>query len=469
VARQLHPHWLAATLLLFALAAAACSRQAATTTAPTLDYEMQRMMVLDDDDLPVEFVHLISYGPETVEQPPEHYTHEERQWVMSTFVEYAEWYTSERREYEEEPLESATHLALDSGNRVFDDADQAAETFENEANWVHDNLAEAEPWYDYVEVFAVSDIGDEAFGLIARRPADDTVAYTRWETQVMFRRGQVLGVVTIRRSAESQDSPIVTELARRLDAKIIAALAGQITPEPADGYSPEAGGLSGLDENPVAPTRQLISFAFHMETTYALAGTPVTTHISGLFHSPDQMRCDIETDPPSDVTTVFSVGGQFAVGNDEDGYRFVESNDPLFAIVYTCPGSDLFFDSLHISELDLGYWDTDTGEYVEPQAVVETVSGVETRKYVTDDVDSTGLQASFEGLEEIQVWFHTEDGWPVRLIMEALIDPDLVAGAGAPTDPDAGRMTLNLEVSRPNDPTITVDVPDQIAPPEPPA
>jgi len=456
-------HALQVILLLLTLLSTACSGLIAAERPPAVDYALRRMMVLDDDDLPAELVHLVGDGPATQEYPPEHYTYEEWQWVMSTFTEYRDWY----RRYDwspwEEPPDPKSYLVLDSGNRVFYSEEAATEAYQLEADWVRSHLAE-ETWYDHIEHFPVPGVGDEAFGLVTHESWDKYPADSRWETEVMFRRGSVLGVVVMGRRVESEDSPVATDLAHRLDAKIIAALAGQITPEPADSYSRETGEVWYSDENPVAPTRQLASFAFDLETTYELPGAAVTLIISGVFQSPDRMRCDIETDPPSDVTTVFSVGNQFAVGNDEDGYRYLGPDDPLCAIVYTCPGSDAFFDSLYVSESDFGYWDSEAGAFVDPQPIVETISGIETRRYDTDDMAPSDLVASFGELEEIDAWFHAADGWPVRLSLRSLVDPDLMAGSSVQTNRDLVEMTMDLEISRPNDPSITVDIPEEITP-----
>jgi hypothetical protein len=88
-----------------------------------------------------------------------------------------------------------------------------------------------------VKSFPVNDVGDEAEGLVATASAGTGTAYV---TTVAFRRARVLGAAFVVRADRQDAQGEARALAVKLDSRIQAVLAGEISVEPA----PEEDGMT---------------------------------------------------------------------------------------------------------------------------------------------------------------------------------------------------------------------------------
>ena len=115
-----------------------------------------------------------------------------------------------------------------------------------------------------VEEFTLDGIGDESARLIVTLSVTDDAYQSFYGTVVMFRRGRLIGAVLIVRGDEEDVREEVTELAHKLDERILAVLRGEIEPratptpkltgEPAP--TPDRTGAAGM-----APSAFLRAFA----------------------------------------------------------------------------------------------------------------------------------------------------------------------------------------------------------------
>ena len=209
-----------------------------------------------------------------------------------------------------------------SGTRLFESESQAALQFAAGVATVQSGATDSE--YAEVSLIAVPMIADESVGVrLVGRPSD----YVGFTTQVVFRRGWLLGFVSISRSDDRVgDTETAIRLAEVLDVKVEEVLAGELGPDPE----------AGLDlAFPLTPRRQLNSFAFEATIVWDVDGDARAFDISGTFSAPDLMRCEMRS---STGETLRYFSDDTGLATESDGrWRYLATDDPLVELAGSVP------------------------------------------------------------------------------------------------------------------------------------
>jgi len=293
-----------------------------------------------------------------------------------------------------------------------------------------------------ISTFDVPEFGEEAIGLHYHR-GEGTIQ--RWETVVVFRDDALIVALTISRVDEVDDAVVIADLASLLDDRLQGVKSGELAPTEHDPFD-----LS-LYRFPTAPQRQLNTFDF--EASLSIDGQGEIS-VSGSYERTNRMRCEVTH---GGETRVFFWDGESLAVEDEAGLRLLATEDPLSRLVAACPGHTDFFDRgfpiywLSLYEID------DTILY-EPQVARTEVDGMPVYLYLAENPPNAHrLSSVLERVERVSVMYSELDGWAPRMDVRGEID----AGFLFPeAEGDIESFEMEFSITRANDPTISVDLPD---------
>ncbi len=315
-----------------------------------------------------------------------------------------------------------------------------------------------------LDEFHPEGVGDESAGMFAVLKAAEAEALPFNVTLVMFRRGRLIGEVVIVRFDEEDVRQEVTELAHKLDERILAVLRGEIepqatpTPRPTDepAPTPDRTGAAG-----VAPSDFLESFRFSLDISIE-AGGSVSITSEGAFQAPDRLSCSISIalGGLSLGTSEMIIIGDDAWIDSGDGFQSTSADD--FDVVDDldlCPGSPLFWEDYDV--------------YFDPtmlQGLPDTKNGVVATRYPIGEVFQALAPLGFlppeaEGvsINVFDVWLATDGGWPVAMNMDMSANAETFAGEfGLPLGGEPGqqgRITLRVDISDVNSAGILIEPP----------
>jgi hypothetical protein len=392
---------------------------------PALDVLAQTRLVLTDDDLPADLRYLV-VGLATstgTSEPP--------------FFETGEWVVGVARTYRPDTLATQvidvpglrdTGLAITSGTMAFGSAPQAEEAFVTGLDAARSDRA---------RITRISRLGDAA--ALIEFDSDGPVR------QIVVRRGPVLVSVSATAVGEADlpDEDALVALAGSLDVRTAAALDATLEP-----VAPHVLLAS-------APALQLNSYEFSMESTYGFQAGDQTIRMTGFFEAPDEQECTVIVDGVP-IVTVIGDGTGLAT-EQSGGWRYLDE-DSARQLDAGCLGSSAYFDGAVDMFDEASYIGFDESFEFD----LETVNGVETRRYGIEDVSFAALFEEVGRLDEFDIWFDARDGWPVRLRIAGVFSSETIRGPGILGTQDAVPTTIEIDISRPNDSDITVDVPDEI-------
>lgn len=453
------------------LLVASCSRSSSTTSAPitsatpptvvtttsttsapepAVTQHMQLGFVVREDDLPVELRTLVPEGV-VLGDGPRHFSTFKWQWLELPFESVDVVWLPGRA-----AAGTPTPSGLVSGTQLADTLEEAIARF---TEGVADSID-----VDGAVTFEVPELGEESVGLTTHVVEGTS---SRWDTSVVFRRGRLLAHVTMTRNEAVDDRVVVTELAQLLAGRIEAVVAGD--------YS-----ISVIDDDRfrrgTATPRQLGSYAFELSVEVESNGRVFAIRSVGEFLAPDLMWCEIEG--VGETTRLMSQGDSVVVDVGA-GWEPVDGrSDEVLDLLSICPGHVLFFDeSLPLWEQDfliIGAGARGREEYVHPDAVAASESGVEVRRYVLDAsfrewVELVEFAVIAKGphggmfpdrigaFTDLEVSFAVDGGWVSHLRFAAPLEPislleSELAGGPSPT-------TIEYRIMRPNDPSISFDFP----------
>jgi len=228
------PVWVLALFLCLVLLACGGESEDGDLTVPDVSDEQLAQMVLEQSQLGEGYA---GFEPalsrlETREQRAVHVTEDE----AKDLERFGELKTYEQRYSRVEALAEGTG-PVSAGTTVF-----VFEGVNGASSYLDDDVADLEGQVgkelgltkiQTVERFALDAVGDESLGLrliVLTLTEDGWV--TRYHTLAWFREGHILVLVTLARLDNSDVRAEAEALARRLDERIQAVLAGQVTPTP---------------------------------------------------------------------------------------------------------------------------------------------------------------------------------------------------------------------------------------------
>lgn len=310
----------------------------------------------------------------------------------------------------------------------------------------------------------VEKIGEEAVAWRMKVTLEDQEGdqFTLYATFVGFRKGRLLGSVTVGRFDDQDIGSEVAALARKLHDRILAVLAGEVTP--AATATPAAAATPAGPSTGIAPSDFLDSFHFTSDISVAVNGG-IELNVEGNYQAPDRIAC----------TIIGGIGGvTFAkdelivIGDDAwlntgTGWQSTTASDrDVQTDLDLCPGWAGYW-----SELDF------TGELGQlAGGERETVNGVPAVRY---DVGSAfqglaGLGLLPPGLggvemEVFDVWLAEDGLWPVAMEMIATGDPEALAEAmGLPPGEAAvgeASLRMRIDISQVDSTSIRVEPPSE--------
>jgi hypothetical protein len=393
--------------------------------APILDTITQTQLVLTDDDLPADLRYLV-VGLATSTGSAEPPFFPTGGWVVGVAETYRP--ATLATQVIEVPGLRNTDLSITSGTMAFGSSQEADDLYRT-------GLAAARA--DGARIVLLDDVGDAA--ALIESGSDRPVR------QVIVRRGAVL-VSVVSSAVSGGDLPqpeTLTGLATLLDTRTGAAL---------DGDLPLA------EPHPLllsSPALQLSTYEFTLESVYGFGSGDQTITMTGRFEAPHQQLCAVNVDNRS-VFTVIGDGIGLAT-EQADGWRYLDEESAR-QVDAGCLGSNTYFEAARDMFDEASYVGFDDGFEFE----VETINGVETRRYGIEDVSFANLFDEVGRLDAFDIWFDARDGWPVRLLISGIFTSESIRGPGILGLQDAVPTTITLDIARPDDPTITVDVPDEI-------
>jgi hypothetical protein len=189
----------------------------------------------------------------------------------------------------------------------------------------------------------------------------------------------------------------------------------------------------------VSPTEALDSFRYTMEWATGAGTETFTITSTGEFEAPDRVSCDITMSAggwtvPWDKVVVIPPDAWFDMGS---GWTHTTPSDPIVDgdLRQFCPGSSLFWEGF--LPLDL------TGI---PPRQVTFINGVWavplSLKGRVQSIPLFGVIPEGADVQTFDIWVAQDGGWLVALEFDATVD-------GEP-------MRMQVNVTNPNDPTISV-------------
>lgn len=209
---------------------------------------------------------------------------------------------------------------------------------------------------------------------------------------------------------------------------------------------------------PSSPTQVLDTFEWQFVTTVGASDTSLLSLSSAGVFAHGELSCRIVTGFGGfnlETGVVISDGEAFLDAGTGEGYEPVPSNDPaLEESLGLCAGADRF------------WADITGGEELPNGGETEDHNGIETRRLdlagLVDQAGALGLVApGVEGLtfDELTFWVAADGDWISSLVMRATLDPETLESITGSTISDAGEITVSLDVTNPNDSSLSVAAP----------
>lgn len=207
-----------------------------------------------------------------------------------------------------------------------------------------------------------------------------------------------------------------------------------------------------------SPTKVLDSFEWQFATSVGAVDTNLLSLSStGVFDDGD-LTCRITTGFGGfDFETgVALVDGQAYLDSGAgEGLQPVSTSDPAYQeSLGLCAGSDSF------------WADITGGEDLPAGGETEERNGIETRRLdlagLVDQAGALGLVApGVDGVEfdELTFWVATDGEWVSSLVMTAVLEAETLESITGSTISDSGEISVTLDITRPNDPGLSVTAP----------
>jgi len=217
------------------------------------------------------------------------------------------------------------------------------------------------------------------------------------------------------------------------------------TPTPVTG-SP----TPGTGSTAVPPSDVLGSFRYTMEwTTGAGTEMAITFRSDGLFKTPDRVSCDITVSAggrtfPWNNLVVIPPDAWYDMGS---GWTHTTPSDPIVVgdLRQFCPGSSLFWEGFLPRDL--------TGIPGQPDFKNGVLATRLSLKGVVWSLPVLGVIPSDATVNTFDVWVAQNGGWLVALQFDGTFPAD---GSGGTS---GDRIQMQVDVTNPNDPAISVDPP----------
>ncbi len=391
-----------------------------TTTQPVaagppavLTLQHQAAMTLSADDIDGTVANVVLSTAEVFETYSWYFE-------TSTFETYVEAYINAQELISPGPPRIE---GVDSAVLVLDDAAAAS-------NRLATGAADAatDSYLSGFAAFAVSGVGEAAEGL--RMEYDEGII----ETQVAFRRGAVLALVTVTHSDTGDHAAEAIQLARAMDAKVQGVLTGSTPPS----------GVPGLNGNAWhSPTARLESFAYESQIAVSGVAAPIELTGAGRSIGEDAMHCDLivaGTSTPQRYDLIAVDGVLYA--NAGVGYITTSPGDPQFGpLPRLCGGSVDFWEGLGFTEADIRWY---AGEAFS----TTTKDGLSARFY---DLSGTAAAAQILRLnppadvDRFQIWYAANDLWPVAV--DIRLSGSTVTAFGATYTGSGGEASVAVSAS----------------------
>lgn len=395
-----------------------------------LTQQLQSLITLEDQELPADLMHLVpsGLGFSAVPEP----------FSTSRFG----WFGRGYRPFEGDGPE------VSLATRLHDSDGAAANAFAAGAAAVRSGTGLPASQSEQ-SIYEIPSFGDESIGVQFRQTSG---SIERWVTRVVARYGPLLTVVTISRETAVDDREAVVDLARLVDGRVQAILRGELTlPPPLDPGEPRPLELA------IAPPRQLTSFEFEATLNIRPIGLAQTLTVTGEYQATNRMRCRVEVEPAGESYDFASDGESFAVAVDGEA-RILADGDPVARLARACPGHLDFFDrGFPITELGLYEFDDNADFTYVPFREERVLDGLPAMHYIAEGPGEAGRMTDMLGeVERVDAWFHLDDGWIIQMQFSGEME------YGYLFDGDEGLVAIHLEylISRPNDPSIVVELPD---------
>lgn len=424
------------------VASTATTTSTTTTSLPEPDWpsevteDEQMFLFLTDDDLLTEMrTFVVTEAEETGDGTARFFDSAEVRWVESASTDYRlpDWYL----ESETDPVE------LSSGTVVFATSGEASEFFRSSTGSVGEP-AEHPDGYDDVSVFVVGDVGNEAVGLDLHTYWFEGLEY--WERQVVFRRGPVIGAVTMTSDRVDEiERDALADLARRLDEKIILALEGDL----------EAPTLP-ITTN--SPTAQLSSFTFELT---AMDDRNGMITLRGGFVAPAFMRCELDFGEGPPVQLV-SDGNGIAV-LDDTTWTYLSEEDAESVAMF-CPSYPGFWEYDYYLFDEISFWTLGVLDEEPEQPWEDRSLHGRSVRYYDGRWMPEFVAPELPGIDTFAFWFDAEGGWLARAEISGPVEVVEALGANL-LMAEGSRVTYVLQIERPNDPSIEeeLEIPERIA------
>ncbi len=280
-------------------------------------------------------------------------------------------------------------------------------------------------------------------------------------TAVGVRRGRLLEFAFIFRFDDEDVREEAESLARKIDQRVVAVLNGDIeagdTPTPIPTATPEPTPLPGTEN---APPTVLDSFRFSSTITADFGGNGFELSAEGAFEGRDRLSCTLNISIAGlEIVQRIIIVGEDGWLHEGRGFQTFASTDPeIVDDLDTCPGSPLFWEDFDFSDLGA------------VRGEPETKNGVASRHISLDDLLGAAPAFGFSPEElaavtvhAADVWVARDGGWPLSLHMDFEAPPDFFGG-DFPFQLRPGRTvraTLTVNITDVNDPSISVEPPDE--------
>jgi len=409
-----------------------------TTAAPPerLTQFLQALLVLDERELGPEFLELVPTGV-ALTNGPMHFSSFFGQWVGQV----NDPYSSElpRGQY------------VETGTRLYPSEAAAIDAFQKGAAAA--TAGETPRDYQAASTFDVAAVGDETIGIRVHLKQGTA---ENWETQVVFRRGELLGYAIVGRNEETDDSAFVEQFAALVDGRVVAVLAGELTPPGAP-----VPGDSIRRPYVLAPQLQLRSFEFEAFFTISASDQEHTISVTGAYQGWDRMRCDV--DVIAEGTYHFIWDGIGVAVETADGWRYLADDDPRQRLARACPGHADFFDGFGVYQSTFYGYNPITDEYNRPVYDEVEVRGMAAVYLAASNLEWVlGNRDPASGsVEFVEMLFNDDLGWPIAMDYTGDVDYSFFFGGELQLVP----ARVEYAITNPNDPSIVVDIPETILAP----
>jgi hypothetical protein len=292
--------------------------------------------------------------------------------------------------------------------------------------------------------------------------------FTLYATFVGFREGRILGSVNMGRADDQDVSSEVAALARKLHERMLAVLAGEVTPAPTatPAATPAPAGTPiatpAGPSTSIAPSEFVDSFHFTSDISVTANGG-IVLNVEGDYQAPDRIACSI-SGGIGGVT--FAKDELIVIGDDAwldtgSGWTSTTASDPeVQSDLSLCPGWADYWTGLDFI--------TDLSQL--PGGEQGTVNGVPAIRYDVGDafqgLASLGLlPPNLEGvvIDLFEVWLAQDELWPVAMEMIATGDAQAWAKAMVLPSDEASTgeasLRMRIDISQVDSPSIRIRPP----------